>query len=81
MGIDCGPAVAGVIGNKKFIHDMRGDTVNSASRMESHGRSGVIQIAEGTCNLIKDNFLCEARGMIGAKGIGNVNIRHIQGRI
>ena len=54
--------VAGVIGHKKFIYDLWGDAVNTASRMESHGSAGAIQITGATHRLIKDDFICEPRG-------------------
>jgi len=65
-----GPAVAGVIGRAKFQYDVWGDTVNTASRMESHGVPGKIQLSPSTYDLIKDDFLCEPRGLVEVKGKG-----------
>ena len=70
FGINSGPLVAGVIGNTKFQYDIWGDTVNTASRMESHGVSGKIQITEATYDLIKDDFVCTSRGPVTVKGKG-----------
>ena len=73
LGINSGPAVAGVVGTSKFQYDIWGDTVNTASRMESHGEPGRIQIAEGTYELIKNNFETTPRGPIQIKGKGNMS--------
>jgi adenylate cyclase len=70
IGINSGPAVAGVIGTKKFQYDVWGDTVNTASRMESHGEPGRIQISEATYQLIKGTFSTTPRGPIEVKGKG-----------
>jgi len=70
IGIDSGPVVAGVIGRRKFIYDLWGDTVNIASRMESHGAAGQIQIGEPTYELIKGELVCQPRGVIEIKGKG-----------
>jgi class 3 adenylate cyclase len=67
-GIHIGPAVAGVIGIKKFIYDVWGDTVNTASRMESHGIPGKIQSTEPVYEILKHKFLFEQRGIIEVKG-------------
>jgi class 3 adenylate cyclase len=72
IGINSGPAVAGVIGTKKFQYDVWGDTVNTASRMESHGEPGRIQISEATYQLISDDFVCTPRGPVEVKGKGTL---------
>jgi adenylate cyclase len=73
IGINSGPVVAGVIGRKKFQYDLWGDAVNTASRMESHGTAGKIQITQTTYELVKDEFLCEPRGTIPVKGKGEMS--------
>jgi adenylate cyclase len=70
LGISSGPAVAGVIGKAKFQYDVWGDTVNTASRMESHGVAGRIQLSASTYELLKDDFVCEPRGVVDVKGKG-----------
>ncbi|MDX2303134.1 MAG: adenylate/guanylate cyclase domain-containing protein [Microscillaceae bacterium] len=70
LGINSGEAIAGVIGKKKFAYDIWGDTVNVASRMESHGEVNEVNISAKTYELVKDFFLCEARPLIEVKGKG-----------
>ncbi|MDV3220929.1 adenylate/guanylate cyclase domain-containing protein [Intrasporangium sp.] len=70
IGIDAGPAVAGVIGRRKFIYDLWGDTVNTASRMESHGLRGEIQVTERVAAALGEEFLLRERGVITIKGKG-----------
>jgi adenylate cyclase len=77
IGINSGPVVAGIIGRKKFIYDLWGESVNLASRMESHGRTQCIQITRNTYELVKDAFYCEARGMIDVKGAGQMEVWHV----
>ncbi len=72
IGIHSGPVVAGVIGKKKFSYDVWGDTVNTASRMESHGIPGKIQISEKTFSFLKNDFDCMERGLIDIKGKGSM---------
>ena len=80
IGVNSGSVVAGVIGRKKFIYDLWGATVNLASRMESHGQSGTIQITQSTYDLIKDQFDCESRGTIKVKGADDMEVWHVLGR-
>jgi len=69
-----GPAVAGVIGVKRFVYDVWGSTVNIASRMESHGIKKRIQVSQATYDLLKKDFLFESRGLIGIKGMGKMEV-------
>jgi class 3 adenylate cyclase len=72
IGINSGPLVAGVIGHKKFQYDIWGPTVNTASRMESQGLPGKVQITQATYELLKDEFVCEPRGTLEVKGVGDL---------
>lgn len=80
IGMHTGPAVAGVIGIKKFSYDIWGDAVNTASRMESHGLPGQIQVTDTTYEILKDKFVFEERGIIDVKGKGEMRTFFLKGK-
>ncbi len=80
IGINTGPAIAGVIGSKKFSYDLWGDTVNLASRMEELGETDNIQVSESTYQLLKDKYVFEKRGEIEVKGKGKITTYWLLGR-
>jgi guanylate cyclase len=72
--------VAGVIGRKRFLYDLWGDAVNMASRMESHGTPGHIQVTQATYELLRDEFELERRGPVSIKGKGEIETWYLVGR-
>lgn len=78
LGIHTGPVIAGVVGKKKFAYDIWGDTVNLASRMESSGETGQVNISEATYDLVKEKYTCEFRGELAAKNKGKVGMYFVR---
>ena len=81
IGIHTGPVVAGVVGRKKYAYDIWGSTVNTASRMESNGEPGRVNISADTYELVKDHYVCTYRGKILAKNVGEVDMYFVESEI
>ncbi len=79
LGIHSGRLVAGVIGQEKFAYDVWGDTVNTASRLESSGQAGRINISRATYEQVKEFFVCEYRGQVAAKNKGDIDMYFVGG--
>src|SRR5437762_7384359 len=78
IGVHVGPVVAGVVGKKKYAYDIWGSTVNIASRMESNGTPGRVNISAATYEMIKHQFECSHRGKIYAKNLGDLDMYFVE---
>ena len=79
IGINSGNIITGVVGNKKFIYDIFGDSVNIASRMQAYGAPGKINISRSTYDLVKEFFDCEYRGKLEVKNRGELEMYYVNG--
>ncbi len=79
VGVHTGPVVAGIVGIKKFAYDIWGDTVNTASRMESCGHEGKVNISGNTYEIVKNSFICTYRGKLDAKNKGLIDMYFVEG--
>jgi class 3 adenylate cyclase len=80
IGIHTGPLVAGVVGIEKFAYDIWGNAVNKASRLETNGTAGKINISEETYQIVGRTYSCTFRGKINAKNIGDINMYFVEGK-
>ena len=81
LGVHTGPVVAGIVGVKKFQYDIWGDTVNTASGIESAGQAGMVNISHTTYEYVKDKFTCIPRGQIYIKGKGELEMYFVEGGV
>jgi adenylate cyclase len=81
IGVHTGPLVAGVVGKKKYAYDIWGTTVNIASRMESNGEPGKVNISSASYELVRSDFNCSHRGKIHAKNIGDIDMYFVESEI
>ncbi len=81
IGIHVGPLVAGVVGKKKYAYDIWGSTVNIASRMESNGEPGQVNISADTYEIVKEKYKCTYRGKIYAKNVGEIDMYFVGGEV